>query len=784
MTTLPKILFLLLAMTLGVSANERPVDCVDPLIDTHLSRWFYFNSASRPFGMVNLSPDTQTKGSWKSGYLYGDTHIRCFSHVHAWQLAGIPVMPITGEMTGHQGMDTYQSEYSHDDEVVKPGYHKVMLKDYGITAELTSTPRIGFHRYTFPDAEEAYVLFDVGALLAHGPMVDAQVRKVSDHEIEGMSMMKRTGRRRKETAIYFVASFSEPIQGFGGWNATEVEGEGKDPKISKTPVHGVTEIKGANSGAYAKVPAGKTLLMKVAISYVSTENARMNLAAELAHWDFDATVKESSNEWNQMLSRIEVQGGTDDQRRKFYTDLWRAMLGRRIVSDVDGSYMDMTGDDPVARKVAPGPDGKPAFNMHNFDAWWGSHWSLNVLWPLLCPEVYSDFCNTSLEMYENGGRIPRGPSGGNYTSVMIGDSSAPALTSAWQKGIRTFDGEKALEGLVKNTGPQGGRYIGGYAVESNPNAWKEYEEKGYISRANSLPGGHGKAVSSLTMYNAYHDWCIAEMAKSLGKDDVFDTFIMKVGNYKNVIWPEKKCAWVRMPDGAWKDGFKPVDSVFEQDGFCEASAAMTTFFVPHDPQGLAEVCGGTAALADLLDGYFKASEPKNFTIGSHGRFHAETFVDYTNQDSTGMAHVFNRIGYPWLTQKWVRKVQELNYAGCDPYHGYNGDEDQGQMGAVSALMALGLFQFDGGSGRNSSFDLTAPIFDKVTIRLSEKYYQGKTVSIVVKNNQPDNVYIQSAAWNGMPWNACLMPFDSFIQGGLLELELGPQPNKQWGVTSN
>jgi len=746
---------------------RTPVDWVNPLVDTHNSRWFYFNSACRPFGMVNLSPDTRTKGSWKSGYLYADNHIRCFSHIHAWELSGIPVLPITGPMIGHQGMDAYRSEFSHDDEVVRPGYHKVALRTYGVTAELTSTLRVGFHRYTFPVGRESYVLFDVGAYLAQGPMVRAEVRRASDTEIEGMSLMGATLRRKKETPVFFVARFSEPMTDFGGWQKGQLLPKGKS-------------VAGPQVGAFVRFAPRQPLLMKVAISYTSVEHARKNLEAELDHWDFDRIVAESAAEWNAHLSRIQVEGGTDAERTKFYTDLWRAMLGRRVLSDAAGSYMDMTGDEPRVRCVPLDAEGRPEFNMHNFDAWWGSHWSLDILWPLLCPERYRDFCLTSLEMFKNGGLIPRGPSGGNYTFVMIGDSAAPALTAAYQKGIRDFDAKLILQGLVRNTGADGGRYHGGYAPRPSPNVHAEYERKGYVSWGNFLGGMHNKAVSSLTLYNAYHDWCIAQLARSLNEQETYEKFIPGAANYRNVLWPEKQCAWVRMPDGSWKDGFQPVDDLFEQDGFCEVSAAISTFYVPHDPDGLAEYLGGAKALAAKLDGYFQQAEPLGFIGGKHNRKHASTYVCYSNQDGTGMAHFFNRIGHPWLAQKWVRKVHAANFSGCDPFNGYNGDEDQGQMASLSALMAMGLFQFDGGSGPDSQYDLTAPVFDKVTIRLSDRYYGGNTFTIVARNQGPRNYYIQSAKWNGEPWSKSLLPHAELVSGGTLELTLGPEPAKSWG----
>ena len=768
--------FILLAILVGSSSAfaKTPVDWVDPTIDTDSSRWFYFSSACRPFGMVNLSPDTQTKGSWKSGYLYGGKHIRCFSHIHAWQLAGIPVMPIVGKMTGHLGMDAYQSEFSHEDEVVHPGYHKVFLKKYGVTAELTSTDRVGFHRYRYPASRDAYVLFDVGAFLGHAPMLQSQVRRVSDTEIAGMSLMKSTVRRKKNTPVYFVARFSQPMTEFGGWE--------KGTLPSQLPGPAGT-IAGAGAGAYIRFTTRRQspLLMKVAISYTSVEAARKNLLAELDHWDFDRVVKESVAQWNELLSRIEVAGGTAKQKTKFYTDLWHALQGRRIVSDADGAYSDMTGAKPVVRRVPVSADGTPAFDMHNFDAFWGSHWSLNILWPLLCPERYSAICNTMVQMYKDGGLIPRGPSGGNYTFVMIGDSSVPFISAAYGKGIRDFDFKTALEGLVKNTGPNGGRYYGGYATRPSPAACEAYRKRGYVPLSTPLKGFHGKAVSSLTLYNSYHDWCIANMAHSLGQNDIYNQFIKGSKNYRHVIWPEMRTAWSRLDDGSWTPGFRPKDDIFEQPGFCEASAAVSTFWVPHDPIGLATLLGGPAATAQQLYSQFQASAEHAFRAA--GQRAGNALVDYTNQEATGMAHFFNRTGYPWLSQKWVRAVHEATFSGTDPNSGYHGDEDQGQMGALSALMAMGLFQFDGGAGQDSAYDITAPVFDKVTIHLSPKYYGGKTVTVTTTNQAAGNVYIQSAQWNAKAHNSCLLKHSTLIQGGSLELELGPHPNKNWGLDS-
>jgi predicted alpha-1,2-mannosidase len=612
---------------------------------------------------------------------------------------------------------------------------------------------------------------DAGAYLAHGSTKTATVKRVSATRLEGMSVMGRTNRRKKEFPVHFVVEFNQPMTKFGGW---------KKEKRSKVVVSGRGEISGPDSGAFARftTTTRAPLLMKVGISYTSIEGARRNLAAELDHWDFDRVVRESSDEWNAMLSRITVDGGSDKQRTKFYTDLWRALLGRRIVSDVDGSYRDMTGAKAEIRRVPLNERGEPRFNMHNFDGWWGSHWSLDILWPLICPERYSDFCNTSVEMYRNGGLIPRGPSGGNYTFVMIGDSAVSFITSAYAKGIRDFDCEKALEGLVRNTKADGGRYYGGYARGPTRKTYDDYSARGFVTVKNGLSGSHGSAVSSFTLYCAYHDWCIAQMAKGLGKQDIHDRFIKGATNYRHVVWPEKRCAWVRAQNGDWMPKFKPVDNTFEQKGFCETSAAISTFYVPHDPMGVAELLGGPQAAADRLNEQFEKAAKHDFYL--RGCRHGIAWVDYANQDGTGAAHYFNRIGFPWLTQKWARAVQAKTYSAADPFGGYNGDEDQGQMGALSALLAIGLFQFDGGSGIDPKYDITAPVFDRVTIRLSDRYYGGNTFTIMARNQGPQNVYIQSATWNGASLASPLLPHADLVRGGRLELELGSSPNRHWG----
>lgn len=766
-----RVIVLLLAMWPSISSaqTEDLASLVNPQIDTHKSRWFYFSSACRPFGMVNLSPDTATKGSWDSGYLYDEENIRCFSHVHAWQMSGIPVMPTTGPFQGHLGMDVYQSRFSHDDEVVHPGYHKVRLQKYGITAELTSTCRVGLHRYTFPASDESHILFDTGALLAHSPMVTSQVNRISDTEIAGYSVMEKTGRRPKGTHVYFVARFSKPFNDFVTWSKKELQPEAE-------------LIEGPDVGASVKFSTteGEKVLVKVAISYTDVEHARQNMEAEAPDWDFDRVHQDSTTEWNKWLSQVQVIGGAEEHRIKLYTDLWHALQGRRIISDVDGSYCDMTGAKPVIRKKKQRPDSDRPYDHYNFDALWGSQWSLNVLWSMAYPQVTDDFCNTMVDMYHDGGLIPRGPSGGNYTYVMIGDPATPFFANAYNKGIRNYDIAAAYEGLRKNAFPGGIRDHAGYEhnADAKGGGMKFYVDLGYVPEDMGGKGMH-RDGAAMTLEYAYQDWCLAQIAKALGKNDDYELFMDRSKNYKNLWNKDSKLMQPRMKDGSWMPDFTPTGEGFTCPGFCESNSMIYTNFVMQDMQGLANLFGGNEAYASFLNESFEKSTHRNF-VADHGQ-HAILAVDYDNQPGTGMAHLFNYSGAPWLSQKWVREVKLKAHGDITPYGGYHGDEDQGQMGALGVLMAIGLFQVDGGASVDSIYEITAPLFDKVTVQLDDAYYGGKQFEVVARNQAPENIYIQSAKLNGEPLNRCWITHREFAEGGKLELVLGDQPNKQWGI---
>jgi len=777
------ILILLFGIPLFISCEKKTneklheyVEYVDPLIDTHASRWFYFSSASRPLGMVNLSPDTQTKGSWDSGYRYVDQHIRTISHIHAWQLSGIPVLPITGEMIGHKGYNAYQSKFSHRKEIAKPGYHRFVLDDYDIGVELTSTKRVGFHRYHYPKSKEAHVIFDIGAYLGHSSAIDAKIVKLNDFELSGFAIMDSTIRRKKPIKIYFNARLNKKIENFGGWK--KINGE------KQIIENAGNTIQGPESGGFITFNSmhPDTILMKVAISYVSEKQAALNLEEELAHWNFDQTVKESVDEWNKWLSRIKVEGGTYNQRVKFYTDLWRSLLGRRTFSDVNGKYIDNTGPEPIIRQVSLDKNGKPIRDTYNSDSFWGAEWSISLLWSLAYPQVMNDFVETLIDYYKNGGLIARGPSGGNFTYVMVGDQAIPLIAAAYNKGIRNFDVDAAWEGSLKNAYDGGIRSHAGYEAGPNPTGggMNYYEKQGWIPVHPEGSGFHREGAA-LTLYYSYQDWALSQFAKSLGKNEEHEEFTKRSNNWENLWDPSVK--WIRPKnnDGTWLDDFSPITAgTFNAPGFVEGNSAIFSHYVPHNIEGLIGKFGTRKAYINRLNNQFEKAQANRFI--SSEKNHAESWIDYGNQPSTHMAHLFSHAGAPWLTQYWVRQVKELTFGDVTPFGGYNGDEDQGLMGSLGVLMAIGLFDIQGGASIEPKWEITTPLFERITIQLDPEFYDGDKFIIEVEGDPLHDIYIQSANLNGQKIkDKFWVTHEDIVNGGILKIEVGSKPNKNWGV---
>jgi predicted alpha-1,2-mannosidase len=757
---------------------RQPVDYVNPLIDSANRRFIFFTSASRPFGLVNLSPDTRVgEDPWHSGYRYTDEHVHGFSHVHAWQLCGVPVLPTLGELRGPAGSGAYKSCFSHGTEQVAPGYHALTLEDYAIRAELTATVRVGFHRYTFERAGDAWVIMDLGAPLML-PMSDAFAHWVDPRTLVGFVENERTVRRKRRVKLFFVATFDREIEDLAAWR------DG-----ARVPLR-QDAILGPGTGVAARFAAaeGDVLKMKVALSYCGIAQARDNLTRELPGWNFAAARAAARDDWNAMLSRIEVEGGTEDQRVKFYTDLFHALKGRRRFSDAGGTYLDNTGNLPRVRQIPLDEAGEPKYDHYNSDAFWGGPWSLNLLWALAWPDVTSGFCNTLVDMYKNGGLIPRGPSGGDYTFVMSSPSSTTFLVSAYMQGIRDFDVDAAYAGMVKNHGPGGMMSKAGYEHFTCKGGGVEYYlERGYVPVGIEADAFHIGAAGTRTLEYAYHDWALAQLAAELGHEEDYERWMRRASNYR-ILWDtETRFMRPRGMDGRFLPDFDPLDPT----GWEEANGHQNRWYVPHNVADLIALFGGREVFVEELNALFEAAQATDF-IAPHGSHHVAP-LDYGNQPSMYIAHLFTYAGAPWLTQRWVRRVMRQAKSDVTPFGGYGGDEDQGQMGCLNALMALGLFNVGGGCQREPFYELTSPIFDRITIHLHPQYHGGNDhrsggknhrsggeFVIETEGNGPGDRYIQAVTFNGEPWARPWIRHADVVAGGTLRIVLGEAPNRAWG----
>ena len=729
------------------------VSRVDPYIETNRGRYFYFITGCRPFGMMSATPLTRNKDQWGGGYNYNDNHILGFEQIHDWMLSGIEIMPANAEINPVNGEKGWRSEFSHDDEIVQPGFQRVFLRDYKTWVELTSTDRVSFYRFTFTENMKAQIITNLGGYVGSSTMSDADISQINGTSFQGsFSSVKRFWGGPKDVKIFFVVEFDKPFKTLSGW-----KGEKRFNEIST--------LKGDSIGVSPQyeVSAGEQVQMKIAFSYTSIENARNNLKEECSGWSFNNTREESRKVWNEWLGKIDVKGGTTDQQTKFYTDLWHVLLGRHKMNDVSGDYPDRTTGkrdgnftDAIFKiKTLPKTlDGKVKFNMYNSDAWWLTQWNLNVLWGLAWPEVQDEMSSSMIQYADNGGLLPRGPCGGGYSYIMTSCPATNLIVSTYMKG------------LLKNTDPN-------HAFE--------------VIRRNHLPGGMLGSTEDINFYTqhgywpdnagitieaCFQDYAIAQMADKLNRKEDYDFFIKRSSGWQNLYEPNQKLLFPKDKNGKFihKD---PLNG----DGWVESNAWQATWGVSHDIDGLAKLMGGKNVLCDKLNYAFEKSRSNDFVYGySHG------YISYANQPGLSDAHVFNYAGKPWLTQYWVRKVQEQAYGGVTPDLGYGGsDEDQGQMGGISALMAIGLFNLQGNVTKDPVYDITSPVFNQVTIKLDQKYYQGKQFVIKTHDNSTKNCYIQKATLNGKPLNRFWFRHADFAKGGELDIWLGPKPNKNWGV---
>jgi len=731
------------------------VSRVDPYIETNRGRYFFFITGGVPFGMVGAAPHTRNKNQNGGGYNYNEKEILGFGQIHDWMMSGVEIMPSTTASNPSLGEAGWKSEFSHDDEIVQPGYHRVFLQNHKIRVEQTATDRVSFYKFQYLQDAEARIIINLGGYLANSTMENAQITKISETEIEGsFSSVKRYWGGPKEVKLFFVIRFDKPFKTLNGWKGNSTQ-------------QNVTAYAGDSLriGAEYSLKKGDVVQMKTGMSYTSIANARNNLETECTTWNFDEVKDAAQNLWNDWLGKIEVKGGTDAQQVKFYTDLWHVLLGRHKTNDVSGDYPDRTTGkrdgnftDAVfkIKRIPKDVNGKLKFNMYNSDAFWLSHWNLNILWGLAWPEVMDEFSASMIEYANNGYLLPRGPSGGGYSYIMTSSPTSNLIVSTYMKGLlKKVDSKHAYEVVKRNHLPGG---MLGTAEEIN-----FYTKNGY------WPNNAGISIEA-----HFQDWGIAQMAAKLNRKKDVDFFTKRANGWPALFHPQHKLLFPKDEKGA----FVHNDPLSGQ-GWVEANAWQATWGLSHALPQLANLMGGKDTFAKMLNFAFEQSRASDYVFG-----YTEGYVSYANQPGCSNAHVFSYVGKPWLTQYWVRRVQEQAYGGITPDMGYGGhDEDQGQMGGVSALMSIGLFSVVGNQSQTPHYEITSPIFDEVIIKLDNRYYEGKEFKIKTYNNGYGKDFIQSAKLNGKDWNNFWFLHSEFAKGGTLELWLGAEPNKTWGATT-
>lgn len=760
--------------------GKQPVDWVDTQLGATHCRWFFYTPAALPFGMVKLAPTTNaynSVGSWvPNGYDDRHTSIEGFAHLHEFQIGGIVTMPTVGVLKTLPGTlenpdSGYRSRFEKVTEKATPGYYTVTLKDYNIKVELTATKRVGYHRYTYPQSDSARILFDIGHPQGESAKVinthisyQASEQAVSGF-VECYPVYATFCDQGNTVKSYFYARLPKKIMNVGTYRDSIVH-------------PGQTDISGTGTGMYLEFQTKKNEVveMQVGLSFTSIENARMNLEKESTGRKFDEVKEEARNIWNEQLAKIEVEGGTDKDKIKFYTGLYHALLGRGIANDVDGSYI--THSKQIA-KIECDKDGVPLYNHHNTDGMWGGFWNLTQLWTLAYPEVLNSYVRSNLDFSRHtGGWLHDGEAAGVYTNGVQTNFQGLTAVAAYNAGILKEDIDYLWKVVYQNEMGYENRPDGAGRYDNN-----EFVKRGYVPLNNyTLPNGWvSNFGASHTLEYCFAAYAASQLAESLGKKEEAKLLRRYAEGYHLLF--DKSIGYIRPREksGDFMKDFNPMKAWL---GFQEGNAAQYTWYVPHDIGGLIQLLG-KEEFNKRLENTFETSS-KMLYGGKPGEFDSfsgvEQLYNHGNQPCLHNAWLFNYSGKPWLTQQYTRDICNVFY-GTEPTHGYGygQDEDQGQLGAWYALAAIGLFDVQGGTNKEPTMQIGSPLFDKVTIHLNKKYYSGDTFVIEAEHNSPKACYIQEAQLNGKQLDKCFIYLKDIQKGGTIRFKMGTTPNLQWGT---
>lgn len=748
-----KLCMLLLASGIGLfSCAEKDLpkeytDSVNVFIGTG-GHGHTFPGATLPHGMVQLSPDTRLFG-WDacSGYYYDDTSIMGFTHTHLsgtgiGDYGDILFMPVVGEKpliagTAENPDEGYRSRFSHEQESARPGYYQVLLQDDSINVELTATLRAGLHRYTYPKASDARLIVDMEPTIHGHQHPVTQIRVVNDSTIAGM---KYTVGWAKRHYVYFYAVFSSPFD-YKLYSGTEYQSDSTSVTVNTAKA----------VMSFRNLPADGRVLAKVGISSVDEEGARLNVEAEIPNWDFEGVMKQANTTWNEALGKIDIETSDNDSRTVFYTSLYHAFIQPSLASDVDGRYRTM------------GHEIKQDASYTNYTVFslWDTFRAAHPLYTIVTPEQNQAFIRSLLRKYDEGGILPKWELASNETGTMIGYHAVSVIADAMMKKQCDFDVKKALEACIRSsvydtTGvtPMMDRQI--LNGKLMPVSIKYKNELGYIP-CDKVGGSVSQGLEF-----AYNDWLIAQMMKEHNRKDLYDKYMELSRNYRNYFDPETKLMRGRLSDGSWITPFDPA-SVQRPSNYVEGNAWQWAWFVPQDVEGLMELVGGQKSFEAHLDMLFTTSS--ELTGDPNAAADVTGMIGqyaHGNEPSHHIPYLYNYAGAPRKTQALVDHILRTLYHN-DP-NGLSGNEDVGQMSAWYALSAMGFYSFCPG---RPVYEIGRPIFDKVTIHLSN----GKDFVIQAKNNSVENKYIRSMKLNGEDLAEPRFSHFDLMKGGELIFEM-------------
>lgn len=758
----------------------EPIKYVNPFIGT-AGYGHTFPGAALPFGMVQLSPSTGASRD-KAGYAYNSMlhgreskTIIGFTHTNlsgtgintASRYSNILMMPTIGPLFIEPGTESdpdsgYRSRFSHEFEEASPGYYQVLLQDYNINAELTVTERVGVHKYTFPKSNEGNIIIDITRERSNPDLhTDAYIEVVGENQIQGYTtVLDHT--IGEPLTWYFFAEFSKPFDDFGTFVNSK-------PQAKRRVVKG-----GFGTGAFVNYSTkeNEEIVVKVSLSFTGIEGAKRNMRKEATESGFDKIKKDAEYVWNKELSKINVSGGTTQNKVKFYTSLYHSLLFPRLFSDVDGAYYSHFKDEIIKEEK---------FRFHADFFLWDTYRTTHPLLNIIQPARQTELINSILATYDQGGVIPTQYFKNLYTQDMIGDHGSTMISDAYVKGIRGFDINKAFEGMMKNASTPGVPGRGRMGLET-------YKELGYVAIESS------KESVSLTLEYALTDYALAQVAKDLGRSNEYNYLIKNSGNFKNLYDNETEFYRPRFSDRSWlpicdrRQSPEIVSSIGDSYYDCwnpwwigvsphrhytESNAWQYLFYPQHDIHGLIDLMGGREVFTNRLDGLFHdtSSNEGPAYVGVTGAI--GQYV-HGNQPSFHVAYLYNYSGAPWKTQERVRGIME-NLYGADEW-GLPGNEDMGSMSSWFVFSAMGLYPVTPGSDH---YTISSPLFEKNEINLDD-FYNNNTFTIIAHNNSGDNKYIQSATLNGNKLERPWIRHSEIIKGGTLEFQMGPEPNKSWG----